>query len=205
MSLRSESGRPPERALAEFANSVRSRAPKAIYGTAVMLKNAIQTKLSQPGLGRYYAKMAQTAGEMGPHTSAQSDAHRRRRAKNRRLNATRLAFARNLNSGSIKFGDIKRKNIITGLHRASKPGDPPSQDTGTLKRSAFIERIEHGVRVGVAVAYAPALEFGTTQAGKSRKVVILPRPFMRPALASVRSALGPVFVHSLSVSRGSGA
>ena len=123
--------------------------------------------------------------------------YQQRRVRNRKLNALRTFTARRLNSGGLGIGDISRSAVLRGLHRASKPGDPPAQDTGSLKRSKFVERTARGARVGVAMAYAQPLEFGTTQAGRSRKVVILPRPFMRPALASSKAHLGDVFVSTL--------
>lgn len=191
MTFRSGSGGPIDGALARFANDVRARQPSAVNALAVALKAEIQLQLSKPGQGRYYAKLAQTSG------APTDPSFTKRRARNRRLNAVRTAYARNLNTGSIKFGDISRRNVLTGLHRASKPGDPPAPDTGALKRSAFIERTAKGARVGVAMAYGVPLEFGTTRAGRSRNVVILPRPFMRPALAAVRAQFGDVVVGPL--------
>lgn len=92
----------------------------------------------------------------------------------------------------------KRGKNIT--HQASAPGDPPAPDIGTLQRSITHEvgsssiggrgRLGSGiartVRVGSPLTYAWPLEFGTTKAGKNHNVVILPRPFMRPALAASR-------------------
>lgn len=196
MSFQSASGGSADAALAKFANDVRAGAKLAVDAAAITLKAEIQIQLSKPGTGRYYAKAALTArvGVTGSITPTQHQQYIKRRQKNRRLNATRRAYARALNSGAIAFEDVTRRDVLTGLHRASAPGESPAPDTGTLKRSAFIERTEKGSRVGVAVAYATALEFGTVRAGKDRNITILPRPFMRPALAAVKSNLGDVFV-----------
>lgn len=196
------SGESPDAALSRFQQAVKAQHARAIDTAAVVLKTEIVRQLSTPGRGRYYAKSAQTAGAMpGPMTPAERATQRKRRARNRALNVRRQAYAKALNAGAIAFEDITKRNILTGLHRASAPGDPPAPDTGTLRRSAFIERTETGVRVGVAMAYAAALEFGTTRAGRNRKTVILPRPFMRPALAAVQSQLGSVFRTTLKVGR----
>ncbi|GAB1340884.1 hypothetical protein [Gemmatimonas sp.] len=196
------SGDAPDRALQRFQQAVKAQQQRAIDTAAVVLKTEIVRQLSTPGRGRYYAKTAQAAGVMpGPVTPADRATQRKRRARTRALNVRRQAYAKALNAGAIDIGDITKRNILTGLHRASAPGDPPAPDTGTLRRSAFIERTETGVRVGVAMAAAAALEFGTTRAGRNRKTVILPRPYMRPALAAVQSQLGSVFRTTLNVGR----
>ncbi len=189
------SGDAPEVALARFQQAVRRRDDEALAQAALVLKTEIQRQLSTPGRGRYYAKASRVAGEtpMGPRTSAEATKLRQRRQGVRRLNAKRRATAAALNSGAISPESITSRRILTGLHRASAPGDPPAPDTGTLRRSAFVERTERGVRVGVAMPYAAPLEFGTTRAGTGRNVTIAPRPFMRPALAKTRAMLGDVF------------
>jgi hypothetical protein len=198
MTLRSSAGGPVDGALVRFANGVRGRQPSAVDAVAVALKAEIQVQLSKPGMGRYYAKVRQNRDAFTPALpSSPTGRLKKTLERNRRLNAIRTSTARNLNRGSIKFGDITRRDVLTGLHRASKPGDPPAPDTGALKRSAFVERVGAGARVGVAMAYGPALELGTTRAGRSRRTVILPRPFMRPALAMIRARLGEVLVGPL--------
>ena len=189
------SGDAPEAALARFQQAVRRRDEDALAQAALVLKTEIQRQLSTPGRGRYYAKAARVAGEspMGPRAPAEATKLRQRRQGVRRLNAKRRATAAALNSGAIEPGAITSRRILTGLHRASQPGDPPAPDTGTLRRSAFVERTERGVRVGVAMPYGVALELGTTGAGRGRNVTIAPRPFMRPALAVTRAQLGDVF------------
>ena len=75
--------------------------------------------------------------------------------------------------------------------RASAPGDPPAPDTGKLRGSIQIEyddttRIG---RCGTNDERAAPLNYGTRRAGKGRKVVILPRPFMEPALKKAQGAM----------------
>jgi HK97 gp10 family phage protein len=65
-------------------------------------------------------------------------------------------------------------------HRASAPGAPPAVDLGRL-RSSINHRLGTDSRglfavVGTKVAYARALELGTSR--------MAPRPFLRPALAA---------------------
>jgi HK97 gp10 family phage protein len=105
------------------------------------------------------------------------------------------AVAKALNAG----GDVGAVGKgVTKVHRASAPGEPPAPDTGTLKRSAFIESAgPNTVRVGVATEYAIPLEYGTPR--------MAPRPFMRPALdkanAALRGALGDALKAALKSSR----
>lgn len=195
------SGEPPEQALSRFKQSVLQRQRLAVDAGAALLKTEIVRQLSTPGQGRYYAKVARVAGETqaGPRTAKESTRLRQRRAGVRKLNAKRRGYAMALNAGAISPGDITNRRVLTGLHRASKPGDPPAPDTSFLRRSTFIERTGKGGRVGVSAPAALALEFGTTRAGKRRNVTIAPRPFMRPALAKVREQLGQIFISTLRV------
>jgi hypothetical protein len=193
----SGSGGPIDGVLRAYANDVRSRAQRAVSLAAVTLKAEIQQQLSKPGQGRYYAKASRLAGSPTPTSNADRTALKKRLAKARKLNALRRSYARNLNRGTVAFGDITRRNVVVGLHRASKPGDPPAPDTGTLKRSAFVERTARGARTGVGAVQALAMEFGTANAGKTKSVRILPRPFMRPALVAARAQLGNVFISTL--------
>lgn len=82
-------------------------------------------------------------------------------------------------------------------HRASAPGEPPAVDTGRLRASIGFERLGPWTyRVGTGVEYAGYLEFGTIgpeyTGGR-----ILPRPFMRPALAAVKGEWTGVVVSEL--------
>jgi phage gpG-like protein len=75
--------------------------------------------------------------------------------------------------------------------RASAPGDPPAPDTGKLRGSIQIEYddVTQRGRMGTNDKRALALNYGTVKAGKSRKVVILPRPFMEPGLKKAIPAM----------------
>lgn len=95
----------------------------------------------------------------------------------------------------------KSKAAITKAGRASAPGDPPAPDYGTLRQSIHSEydsTLQKG-RVGTNDKRAPALNYGTTRAGKSRKVVILPRPFMEPALKKALVAMALAGVTALQL------
>lgn len=103
-----------------------------------------------------------------------------------------------------KAGKIRRsksgKTIYGKPHRASAPGEPPAVDTGALRNSIhYVERRGLGI-VGTNMRKAPALEFGTNTAGKSRKVRIAKRPFFRPAKARVEKKLGRTIAQALKVS-----
>lgn len=94
-------------------------------------------------------------------------------------------------------GRIYRRGAIT--HQASAPGEPPAPDTGQLRNSIQMAVLESDdgtavLRVGTGLEYAAALEFGTTSAGRGHTTVILPRPFMRPALAKARVRMGEEFL-----------
>lgn len=99
----------------------------------------------------------------------------------------------------VKRGVPRTKIDLT--NRASAPGDPPAPDMGTLQRSITHELIgESSVRVGTNVEYAEPLEFGTVSAGRGRRNVILPRPFLRPAVSSTKPAVNGIIVRLLKTS-----
>jgi phage gpG-like protein len=85
--------------------------------------------------------------------------------------------------------------------RASAPGAPPAPDTGKLRGSIQIEydRTVRRGRVGTNATQAAALNMGTTTAGKSRRVTILPRPFMEPALKKSETAMTAAGAHELRI------
>lgn len=86
--------------------------------------------------------------------------------------------ARVTRAGKIKKLKSGRTSYLT--HQASAPGQPPAVDLGTLRNSIAMQEIRAGVfRVGTNVDYAPPLEFGAPPH-------LAARPFMRPALASVK-------------------
>ena len=73
---------------------------------------------------------------------------------------------------------------------ASKPGDAPNTDQGTLIKSIRLEvdPSRGKAAVGTNLPYAKALEYGSTK----RKIE--PRPFMRPALDKfAKSQMGKLF------------
>lgn len=133
---------------------------------ALLLREEIQRQLSTPGQGRFYARARQKGSDSVL-------AELRRKRFNRRLG--QLAF--HLNAGAPL--DVVKPTELRNLHRASKPGDPPAPDTGDLRRSTFMEESAERIVVGVQMAYARFLEFGTER--------MAPRPFMRPAWAFVQS------------------
>ena len=69
----------------------------------------------------------------------------------------------------------------TGIHIASKPGDAPNKDTGTLLKYIVVSKTKGNTRKGYSasvramVPYAIDLEYGTSR--------VKARPFMGPALA----------------------
>lgn len=90
-----------------------------------------------------------------------------------------------------------------GKHRASAPGQSPAPDTNELRRSVFVEQIgPYAWRVGVVHPAAHALNFGTTTAGRNHDTVILPRPFMEPALAAASKAMNIALVNSFGTASG---
>lgn len=99
---------------------------------------------------------------------------------------------------------------LYGKHRASAPGDPPAPDMGQLQRSITHEVVnDTTVRVGTPLKYADALEYGSLRRGGkthpragrgalgARLGAIAPRPFMRPARASVKDEMGEGIVTTL--------
>lgn len=158
--------------LGTFAQRVELGFRDEVRTFGALLLAEIQRQLSTPGRGRVYARGRQQSG-IGPETAKTAA---RRKSFNRQLGQV----AMHLNAGAPD--DIIGKRFKNNLHRASAAGDPPAPDTGTLKRSAFMEDVEDGVIVGVAAAYARPLEFGTPR--------IKPRPFMRPAFAVVQQRTG---------------
>ena len=78
-------------------------------------------------------------------------------------------------------------------HQASAPGEPPAPDTGALRNSVGQEIVGGILRVGVGMPYGPFLEFGTLTEGGA----IAPRPFMRPALESVKDKMTGVVIQDL--------
>ena len=80
---------------------------------------------------------------------------------------------------------------VYGKHTASRAGEPPAIDTGTLRASIGHEVIKaSGYVDGLVgdtnnVKYAPMLELGTSK--------MAPRPFLRPALKRLRNQIADMF------------
>lgn len=65
------------------------------------------------------------------------------------------------------------------VHQASKAGEAPASDFGTLVKSIYSEKVRDLTwTVGSRLAYAAHLEFGTSRMGA--------RPFFRPQIERVR-------------------
>lgn len=98
-----------------------------------------------------------------------------------------------------------------GKHTASRPGEPPAIDTGTLRASIMsevelsglsvngrvgpdIEHIAAKAPVGTDVNYGYYLELGTHKGkGGTKKVLMAPRPFLVPALRRTRRKVVKIF------------
>lgn len=75
---------------------------------------------------------------------------------------------------SITAGAVSGKN-----HVPSAPGEPPNEDTGTLRRNIAVTQVGPlHVRVSSNAPYSSHLEFGTSK--------MAARPFMGPAARKVR-------------------
>lgn len=121
----------------------------------------------------------------------------------------RTSFARGTTFGLQ--GRFSEKGNLLGLVMRSKPGEPPRMQSGRLRNSISVARIDpFTVRVGTNVKYAKWLEFGT-RGGKvitpksakalfdpvsrrffGKRVVqgaIKPRPFFRPTVNRMRGEL----------------
>jgi phage gpG-like protein len=115
------------------------------------------------------------------------------------------AIGRAVTKGALKVQGRAKQKILQGAktgreykygkngkrtHVASAPGQPPANWTGNLARSIkAISAVENGgvwtAKVVANAPYAAALEFGTRSAGRSRRVVIEERPFLRPSVAEL--------------------
>jgi phage gpG-like protein len=145
------------------------KAPKAILAAGFVLEATTKELLSRPGQGaiRQSGRTRQGAGAF-------------RRGKDGKLHLVRRGAAR-----------VK----IDVTDRASRPGDPPAPDTGTLRNSITTEQVSPlVVRVGTNVIYAPPLEFGTVR--------MAPRPFMRPAAVMARDKMSAEVVAVLRLGQG---
>jgi hypothetical protein len=79
--------------------------------------------------------------------------------------------------------------ILYGNHVASAPGEPPAPWRGDLRQSVHIEKMPDGQRRVVVGPHEAAerLEYGSVADN------LLPRPYMRPAMARASKRLGHHF------------
>lgn len=95
-----------------------------------------------------------------------------------------------------KLGDDK-------VHQASAPGEAPANEHGDLAASIATKQVgDLSWEIVVSDDAALALEFGTQTAGRSKNVAIAPRPFLGPALESVRPTLEAVVASALKKASG---
>lgn len=86
----------------------------------------------------------------------------------------------------ITTGAISGKN-----HIASLPGQPPNNDSGTLKGHIETVQVQQlKVEVSSNATYAAALEFGTSKMAE--------RPYMRPAVAKNRNEAAALVARAIS-------
>lgn len=93
----------------------------------------------------------------------------------------------NTAEGSITAGAVSGANHVPSL-----PGQPPNEDTGTLRRG--IETEIGGPNLVTVSSYAPysaALEFGTSK--------MQARPFMRPATEKNRAEVQRIVGRQISL------
>ncbi len=108
---------------------------------------------------------------------------------------TASGFLESIEGRRREPGTGKRPGKIGSF--ASKPGEPPRVQTGTLRRSITHEM--HPTlpiaRVGTNVFYGKHLELGTPRMAKAAGVTKREsaRPFMRPALHRSKKAIMAIF------------
>lgn len=107
------------------------------------------------------------------------------------------AAARALYAGGQLLESEAERSITAGAvsganHVPSAPGQPPNEDTGTLRRN--IETEIGGPNLVTVTSYAPysaALEFGTSR--------LASRPFMRPAATKTRPEIERLVRRAISL------
>lgn len=87
----------------------------------------------------------------------------------------------------VKVGPL-RAVIVSGSNDGSKPGNPPSQQSGELRRSIRVQRQRRdGLAYRVETEfYALFLEYGASGPGRRR---LEPRPFLSIALSNRRDLI----------------
>jgi hypothetical protein len=103
-----------------------------------------------------------------------------------------------------RVGKLGRKGSRTNIFRAgraSAPGEPPAPDYGALRGSMQVEYDDSAQkgRMGTNIKYAAPLNYGTARAGRGNRTVILPRPFMEPALRKAQVAMAVAGIRELQL------
>jgi HK97 gp10 family phage protein len=113
--------------------------------------------------------------------------------------------ARATNRAAFAIQGEARRLVLTppktgkrrGNHTASAPGESPASDTGNLARNIIVVAAKPApvttAEVRARTKYAKALEFGTRKAGRSRNVIIEPRPFFAPAVKNMKKKVNSIF------------
>jgi HK97 gp10 family phage protein len=191
MPFKSASGRGTKDGIDQFVANLVRQSDNALLRGALMLESNIKQILLTPGRGRIRESGRNRVGR-GSFTSetVTVDTPFSRRIGPGIPKTTTKVIRRMRRRGRAKVN-------IDLTNRASAPGEPPAPDTGTLQRSITHDFDGQKIRVGTNVEYAEPLEFGTTNAGRSHNVVILPRPFMRPAYAASKEQITDAIVATL--------
>ena len=111
-----------------------------------------------------------------------------------------------------RFGAFVRQRARTSIRprKGSSPaGAPPYSHVGLLRRNIFFafDPFRRSVVIGPARLnqkagdVPPTLEYGgpavVMRRGQTRRVVIAPRPYMRPAFAAEQKSLPPLWRNSI--------
>jgi hypothetical protein len=169
-------------AVAKVIDSIDFPEREAITAAGMVLVEATKLQLSKPGSGRI------------------------RHAETKRLGRGATRYQKDEN-GDRKRVRVQRGNPRTKIHgatRASAPGESPAPDRGVLRNSIQFEWEPSKVEgyVGSGLPQAPALNNGTTNAGRGHNTVILPRPFMEPARVSCQDRMTDAVVLTLNTKKG---
>jgi phage gpG-like protein len=178
------------------------------------LQSAIKLALSRQGRANF-GRAGRTTGPLGANTVRNLTVRRgtlsRRLEEGNKLGRGTITtpFAKGKTFGLQ--GRFSAKGNLLGLVMRSRPGEPPRMQSGRLRNSISVQRLNQWtVRVGTNIKYARWLEFGT-RGGKvitpkrakalfdpvsgrffGKRVVqgaIKPRPFFRPTVRKMRAEI----------------
>ena len=100
-------------------------------------------------------------------------------------------------TGASRIGKENRKRRSKGkrglFHRPSAPGFPPNVDTGLLRSSIGHEVISRSGVIDGFVGVASMVKYGLYLELGTKDKVLLPRPFLRPALARNHDKINNIF------------